>query len=141
MSGFFKKFIRKKPTSELSSDSDANRSHDNQGADDSWTEHEISHEITPSESKPKTKADTDSEPDLTSLGLNKLEIAAIPSADIENAIDFDIDPMDDITAQIQAEIAEEKRVKAKQEQRRLIIEATDQFRRPEWSEDVLKPEE
>lgn len=78
------------------------------------------------------------EPDTVGAGS---EIASIPSEDLIKAADFVIDPLDDITAQIQAELAEEKRVKAKQEQRRRILEATDQFRRPDWKDDILKPDD
>lgn len=168
MSGFFKKLLGKKKGSDSSSDADSERIADNQSSDALWAEHEISHDIQPVESNAaltqgseQEQAELATDIALTSsittsetITLNAIpnpehlskpdaeaDIAPIPSEDIAHAVDFVIDPMDDITAQIQSEIAEAKRVKAKQEQRRKVLEATDKFRRPSWSDDVLKPDE
>ena len=138
MSGFFDKFTRKKKS--LKDDSST------ASPSESWTDYEVSHDIgKPVQVEKVDSIKTTEEKDVSeSQNITsplKATVEVSIAADIEEAINFEIDPMDEITAQIQSEIKEAKRVKLKQEERIKVMEATNQFRRPEWTDDVLKPDE
>jgi len=152
MSGFFRKLILGKKQTDKILGSDKKPVPDAKPQEDSWTEHEISHEIpdvleSTTELKVPSISSSDV-PDLANfndtleLSLDSLE-DSIPAASdqsddfIENAMNFDFDSIGDVTAEIQREIAEEKRVKKLYERRKLILEATDEFRQPNWDDDFL----
>lgn len=69
-----------------------------------------------------------------------VDIATLDTADLKFAMDQVepqkvIDPLDEITAQIQAELAAEKSEKEKKETLEKLIEVTNQLRRPDFDED------
>ncbi|MBT8141054.1 MAG: hypothetical protein HKN88_10010 [Gammaproteobacteria bacterium] len=152
MGGFFKKLFGSKK--KALRDADAGF----RDADELWSEHETTDEILAEEFdlKPKKRfVETveiqamneipDSLPDLPDLPApkkpSKPVIRDLDPLNIEAASDFTekpSDPLDEVTRQIQAEIAAEKWQKEKLEKLRRLQEATDQFRRPDWPDDPLK---
>jgi hypothetical protein len=152
MSGFFKKLRlgKKKPDNDTGSEGKA--ASEPKPKQDSWSDHEISHEIPEvleSTARMKTPVSSTLElPELSKfndtleLSLDDME-SSIPSDNevsddfIEEAMNFDFDSIGDVTAEIQAEIEEQKRVKKLYERRKLILEATDEFRQPNWDDDFL----
>ncbi len=87
---------------------------------------------------------SDIQAEITKTGetvqLEVLNIPTIDAADLKLAMDqveeaTKLDPLDEITAQIQSELAAERSAKEKKETLDKLIEITNQLRRPEFDED------
>lgn len=94
----------------------------------------------PDVSSSNTNQNTEQLETAETAELPVVEIATLDTADLKFAMDQAesskaIDPLDEITAQIQSEIAAERSAKEKKAKLEKLIEVTNQLKRPEFDED------